>query len=71
MRQLSDCHKSFQATMKRIGDVAGKAPEDVYALWRQYSATCDASDQSAIAWEFVQWYTKDLGGDVDALLAVV
>lgn len=58
-------HPDFQVTLARIAAVAGKDTLEVYALWRDYAEKC--YDQSALVWEFVQWYAMDLGGDVEAL----
>lgn len=68
---LNNTHTSFQSKIHLIGEVCGKAPEAVYALWRKYSASCDSADQSAILAEFVEWYRADLGGDAEALRAAV
>ena len=61
----------FQLRISRVAIVAGQNSLDVYALWRKYSGQCYASDQSPLLWEFVQWYAKQLGGDLPALARAI
>lgn len=58
--KLSQCHESFIRQIIDLADRCGKTPDTVYALWRKYSDACQASDQSAILFEFCQWYAKEL-----------
>lgn len=49
--------------IKRIDELAaacGKTGAAVYLLWKKYAHDCEMSDQSALLWEFEQWYAKDL-----------
>ena len=55
LHHLVKSHPDFKAAIKRIGVVAQLPPIAVYELWRDYSKACDASDQSALLWEFVEW----------------
>ena len=71
MHTLNDTHPDFQASIKRIADVAKMSPEDVFAIWREYSASCLSSDQSAVLGEFVDWYSAKLGGDRAALIVAI
>ena len=68
--KLENCAPEFRRRMAAIAAIAGKPVEEVFALWREYSAACSAADQSAIVWEFVEWYAPKLGGDVNALREV-
>lgn len=64
---LASTHPNFKRAITAIAGVAKMTPEGVFALWRQYSMDCQNSDQSALISEFVQWYVKQLGGDIEAL----
>jgi hypothetical protein len=64
---LKETCPEFQCTIHRIATVANLTDEAVYLLWRKYSAQCQGSDQSALTWEFVQQYEKQLGGNAEAL----
>ncbi len=68
---LTDTHATFQAKVGKLADLTGKAPEAIYELWRKYSAQCQVYDQSALLWEFVQWYKADLGADLGAMIEAV
>lgn len=57
----------FQLRIQRIAAVAAMQPLEVFALWREYSDYCSNCDQSALLWEFVEWYAEKLGGDRAAL----
>lgn len=61
----------FQATITRLAEVASLEHLAVYKLWRKYCDDCSNADQSAILWEFIQWYLKDLGGNKEALEAAI
>ena len=50
----------FRANLASAGDACGKTPEQVYALWHEYSEACCGYDQSAIWSEFVDWYKAKL-----------
>lgn len=65
--ELRTKHPGFQAKITAIAAVAGKSEPFVFALWREYQAKC--TDQSAILFEFVQWYRDELGGAVQALIS--
>lgn len=65
-RELQSTDPGFQQKVAAIAAVAGQPAAQVFALWREYQAKC--CDQSAILFEFVQWYRRDLGGDVQALI---
>lgn len=65
--RFAGTHPNFQATLSRIASVARKDAIEVFALWRDYSDRCQSYDQSALVGEFIQWYSADLGGDVEAL----
>ncbi len=51
---------SFRAYVADLATQHGKDPLAVYAWWREYCADCRNSDQSAILWEFEQWYAQQL-----------
>ncbi len=57
----------FQAAIGRFASIAGKPPLVVYRLWCEYSQECSGSDQSALLWEFIEWYRPQLGGNAQAL----
>jgi len=52
--------QSFIEEIEAIAARCGKAPAEVYALWRKYSDECRGADQSAILSEFQEWYKADL-----------
>jgi hypothetical protein len=64
-RNFFATHASFQERIVRIAGVADKTAEEVFAMWCQYCERCH--DQSALVSEFVDWYRKELGGNVGAL----
>jgi hypothetical protein len=53
---LSDCHESFRTQIVGLAEANNKTPDEVYALWREYSQACRDFDQSALIPEFVRWY---------------
>lgn len=53
-------HPGFQSKIKALAQRAGLGPLDVFAMWREYSDTCSAYDQSALLSEFEQWYADKL-----------
>ena len=61
----------FRAKLSAIAVLCGKQVLDVFALWREYSLKCQSSDQSALLWEFVQWYQNQLGAALPELMAAV
>jgi hypothetical protein len=69
--RFAHCHPGFQDEIVRIAKVAGLAPLQVFALWRKYSDECSSADQSPVMFEFMQWYTGQLGGNLQALRAAV
>ena len=62
-QQFSKTAEQFQATIKRISDVAQMSVLDVYSLWVDYATDCRSFDQSPVLFEFIQWKQKDLGGN--------
>ncbi len=67
MRNFTNTAPAFQAQINALGIVANMTGEEVYALWRKYSAQCTNYDQSPVMFEFVQWYAAELGGNQRAL----
>lgn len=65
--ELRSTDPGFQEKVAAIAAVAGQPAAQVFALWREYQAKC--GDQSAILFEFVKWYQRELGGDVLALIS--
>lgn len=63
---LKQTHPGFQANINAIAAVASKPAPIVFALWKEYQAKC--MDQSALLFEFVQWYAVELGGDRQSLI---
>lgn len=60
--RFAKTHPTFQATITRIAEQSPKLqPLGVFSLWRAYSQECDAADQSPVMFEFLQWYSKQLG----------
>jgi hypothetical protein len=59
---LSDCHENFQEYIADLAAKQGKAAEQVFGWWREYSATCDGHDQSPVKFEFELWYADELKG---------
>lgn len=59
--------QGFQAKINAIAKVANMTGDEVFALWRKYSAQCTNYDQSPVMFEFVQWYAAELGGNQRAL----
>ncbi len=68
---MAGCDPVFVAKIERLATVAGSTVESVYGLWKEYSATCHNSDQSALLWEFIQWNESKLGGNAEALRAAI
>ena len=69
---FANTREDFQNKIKAISALSPScAVLKVYELWREYSKSCDSSDQSALIWEFVQWYEKELGCDKETLLKAV
>lgn len=62
LQRFAECCPSFQEDVKNLAAQHGKTVEQVYGWWREYSADCDAYDQSAIMGEFEQWYMAKLIG---------
>jgi hypothetical protein len=58
---------NFQERITRLSALSGKSELCVYDLWRRYAQQCEWADQSALLWEFIQWYAADLGGNKPAL----
>ena len=46
----------FRVWLAEVGRPSGKTAEQVYALWRDYCATCTNYDQSPVQSEFLRWY---------------
>ncbi len=59
---------AFQAKINALASVAGMTGQEVYELWRKYDRQCTMYDQSPVLFEFVQWYTAELGGNQQALM---
>jgi hypothetical protein len=59
---------AFQAKINTLAAVAGMTGAEVYELWRKYDRQCTMYDQSPVLFEFVQWYTAELGGNQRALM---
>lgn len=64
---MAGCDPLFVARIERLAVIASSTAEAVYGLWREYSAKCQTSDQSALLGEFVEWYKEQLGGNSEAL----
>lgn len=59
---LAQTDPRFQAKIRKIAAVACcMTAEEVYALWREYTRQC--TDQSALLFEFVDWYADRLGAN--------
>jgi hypothetical protein len=67
MSNLKNTCQEFQDKIAAISKAGGVPTAKVYSLWRKYQQRCDWSDQSAILWEFVQWYEEELGAHVQDL----
>jgi hypothetical protein len=52
--------ETFRNELTRIAAGAQLPTLDVFKLWMEYSDTCRAYDQSALLWEFQQWYAPIL-----------
>ncbi len=65
--QYAQTCQEFRAAIARIASIACKPELAVYQLWREYSQECSNSDQSALLWEFIDWYRPQLGGNAQAL----
>lgn len=68
---LADTAPGFRATIKRLEKATDKAASWIFGLWREYSKTCQGSDQSAVMGEFIQWYQKQLGKPAAVLEAAI
>lgn len=66
-QMLRKTHPGFQQKIAAIAQVAGQSDVQVYVLWKEYQDKC--GDQSALLFEFVQWYRSELGGNIEALIA--
>lgn len=66
-QSFSETCAQFQSKVERLAEISGLETLQVYALWHKYSQQCEFADQSALLWEFVEWYKKDLGGDMTRL----
>lgn len=66
-QMLRKTHPGFQQNIAAIAQVAGQSDVQVYVLWKEYQDKC--GDQSALLFEFVQWYRSELGGNIKALIA--
>lgn len=67
---LASTDPGFQAKIRAIAAVAcSMTSEEVYQLWREYTRQC--SDQSALLFEFVEWYADRLGASKEALRAAI
>ena len=67
---IENTHPIFQERIRKLATLCGMPIDSVYALWREYSDRC--YDQSALLWEFVEWYAEKLGGqDVPTLREAV
>lgn len=64
---LRKAHPDFQQNIAAIAQVAGQSDVQVFVLWKEYQDKC--GDQSALLFEFVQWYRSELGGNIEALIA--
>lgn len=62
MERFAETHPGFQAEIKALAEKHGKTVEQVYGWWREYSDACRNFDQSAIMFEFLQWYKAKLEG---------
>ena len=67
--QFGWCSVEFREAIGRIAKLAGRTPLGVYMLWREYSKSCQDSDQSALLSEFVEWNADRLGVNRHALQA--
>lgn len=67
MRTLNDCAEGFRAEIQALAAVAGMTPDQVFGLWQEYARRCSMGDQSAVMFEFIQWYAADMGGNQAAL----
>jgi hypothetical protein len=64
MKCFAGACESFQTDVKSLAAKHGKTVEQVYVWWREYAAICSSGDQSAIWFEFLQWYAAKLGEPV-------
>ena len=71
MKLLENTCIEFQNKIKKIAEIANLTPEKVFVFWCEYSANCSGFDQSAVLFEFVQWYKDKLGGDQQKLMTVI
>lgn len=54
----------FRTWLREVAAGAGKTPEKVYAMWREYAESCRTADQSPVCSEFLEWYRDKLAGPV-------
>jgi len=71
MTKLHETHPTFQGAIFEISKLAGKTSDEVYDLWKEYAAYCQAADQSAILFEFVELKRNELGGNFEQLRTIV
>lgn len=57
---LAECHETFRDKVTAKAASCGKTPDEVYAMWREYSNLCRDYDQSAVWPEFLNWYADKL-----------
>lgn len=67
MRAFNDCAGGFRAQIQALSAVAGMTADRVFALWQEYARQCSIGDQSAVMFEFIQWYAADMGENQAAL----
>jgi len=65
--KFAQCAAGFQDEVRALAAKHGKAAEQVYGWWREYSHSCSAGDQSAIWSEFLTWHKDRLGEPVAAV----
>lgn len=68
--RLEDCAPSFQSKINEIAVAGGLTKERVFELWLKYSGECLAGDQSAVMFEFEQWYAKELAVGTEAIASL-
>ncbi len=54
--ELIHTHKSFQAQIKELATKYQTSPFRLYEWWVKYNDSARTFGQSAILWEFEQWY---------------
>lgn len=60
--RFAGCCEEFQEKIRGTAAKHGKTWEQVYGWWREYSESCQSSDQSAVYPEFLDWYKAKLEG---------